>query len=70
MTANEPVSGSATAHRAVDPDTLKQLIGQVIADAGGALILPLALLGDRLGLFAALASAARPPPGSWPSAPG
>lgn len=56
MTANEPVSMSATARRAVDPDTLMELIGQVISDAGGALILPLALLGDRLGLFAALAS--------------
>jgi 2-polyprenyl-3-methyl-5-hydroxy-6-metoxy-1,4-benzoquinol methylase len=56
MTANEPASTTVTAQRAVDPDTLKELIGQVIADAGGALILPLALLGDRLGLFAALAS--------------
>jgi len=32
----------------------------VIGDAGGALILPLALLGDRLGLFTTLAGAATP----------
>jgi 2-polyprenyl-3-methyl-5-hydroxy-6-metoxy-1,4-benzoquinol methylase len=39
----------------MDPEAFKELIGQVIADAGGALIVPLALLGDRLGLFSALA---------------
>src|SRR6202035_3563906 len=35
---------------------LMELIGRVIADAGGALILPLAQLGDRLGVFSALAA--------------
>ncbi|MBB6380695.1 SAM-dependent methyltransferase [Pseudonocardia eucalypti] len=40
----------------VNPEALEQLVGQVIADAGGALTLPLALLGDRLGLFTTLAS--------------
>jgi 2-polyprenyl-3-methyl-5-hydroxy-6-metoxy-1,4-benzoquinol methylase len=57
MTVNEPISRPAAEQREVDPDTLRELIGRVIADAGGALILPLALLGDRLGLFSALASA-------------
>jgi 2-polyprenyl-3-methyl-5-hydroxy-6-metoxy-1,4-benzoquinol methylase len=57
MTANEPRSSSLADQQAADPDALAELIGQVIADAGGALILPLALLGDRLGLFSALASA-------------
>lgn len=57
MAANRTSVSQPTADRnAVDPDALKELIGQVIADAGGALILPLALLGDRLGLFSALAS--------------
>lgn len=56
MAPNEPLSRSAADHHAVDPGALKDLIGQVIADAGGALILPLALLGDRLGLFSTLAS--------------
>jgi 2-polyprenyl-3-methyl-5-hydroxy-6-metoxy-1,4-benzoquinol methylase len=55
MTTNEPLSRPTADQRAVDPDALMALIGQVIADAGGALILPLALLGDRLGLFSALA---------------
>ena len=56
MTANQPVSRSAADHHAVDPEAFKELIGQVIADGGGALIVPLGLLGDRLGLFSALAS--------------
>ena len=57
MAANQTsVSQPAADHNAVDPEALKELIGQVIADAGGALILPLALLGDRLGLFSALAT--------------
>ncbi len=61
MTVNEsvtPVPGQRTAdQRTVDPAALEELIGRVIGDAGGALILPLALLGDRLGLFSALAEA-------------
>jgi 2-polyprenyl-3-methyl-5-hydroxy-6-metoxy-1,4-benzoquinol methylase len=57
MTANQPpVSPPAADHRAVDPEAFKELVGQVIADAGSALILPLAHIGDRLGLFSALAS--------------
>jgi SAM-dependent methyltransferase len=44
------------AARAVNPEALEQLLGQVISDAGGAVILPLALLGDRLGLFVELGS--------------
>jgi hypothetical protein len=56
MTTNEPLGHPGADQHAVDPDALMELIGQVIADAGGALILPLALLGDRLGLFSALAS--------------
>jgi len=56
MSINEPMSGTATEQRTVDPAALEELIHRVIGDAGGALILPLALLGDRLGLFSALAS--------------
>jgi hypothetical protein len=44
----------------VDQEALGELLGRVIGDAGGALMLPLALLGDRLGLFSALASAEKP----------
>ncbi len=56
MAVNEPVSRPMADQQAVNPDALMELIGRVIADAGGALILPLALLGDRLELFSALAS--------------
>ena len=55
MTSTEPVR--AAAPRPIDPDALNALLGRVIGDAGGAMIFPLALIGDRLGLFAALASA-------------
>ncbi|MBE7196026.1 MAG: methyltransferase domain-containing protein [Gordonia polyisoprenivorans] len=41
----------------VDETKLGDLVMQVIGDAGGALSLPLALLGDRLALFAALRDA-------------
>ena len=60
MTINESLS--PTQHE-VDPAALGELIGRVIGDAGGALILPLALLGDRLGLFSALASGGPVTPG-------
>jgi 2-polyprenyl-3-methyl-5-hydroxy-6-metoxy-1,4-benzoquinol methylase/DNA-binding MarR family transcriptional regulator len=56
MAVNDSLTPSAAGQQAVDPEALKELIGRVIVDAGGALILPLALLGDRLGLFKALAS--------------
>jgi SAM-dependent methyltransferase len=56
MTTNESATQPAADHHAVDSDALQELIGQVVVDAGGAMILPLALLGDRLGLFTALAS--------------
>jgi len=42
------------AAQAVDPEALERLLGQVITDAGAAVILPLALIGDRLGLFVEL----------------
>jgi SAM-dependent methyltransferase len=55
MTATEPASPAATG-QAADPDALNELLGRVITDAGGAMIFPLALIGDRLGLFSALGS--------------
>jgi 2-polyprenyl-3-methyl-5-hydroxy-6-metoxy-1,4-benzoquinol methylase len=56
MAVNDSVTPSAADQQAVNPDALNELIGRVIADVGGALILPLALIGDRLGLFRELAS--------------
>lgn len=41
---------------AVDPERLEELVHHVVADAGATITAPLALLGDRLGLFAALAA--------------
>lgn len=56
MTSNETLKPPTADQRAVDPDALMGLVHQVIGDAGGAMVLPLARLGDRLGLFTALAS--------------
>jgi SAM-dependent methyltransferase len=56
MAVNDSLTPSAADQQAVNPDALNELIGRVVADAGGALILPLALVGDRLGLFRELAS--------------
>jgi 2-polyprenyl-3-methyl-5-hydroxy-6-metoxy-1,4-benzoquinol methylase len=57
MAVNESLSGTVADRKAVDPAALEELLGRVFGDAGGALILPLAQLGDRLGLFSAVASA-------------
>lgn len=52
-------AGTAPTPRPVDEERLGALLGQVVGDLGGALAVPLVLLGDRLGLFAALAGAGR-----------
>jgi 2-polyprenyl-3-methyl-5-hydroxy-6-metoxy-1,4-benzoquinol methylase len=56
MSNADPVSNSDTDERSVDNAKVEQLRDQIIADAGGALAVPLAFLGDKLGLFAALRS--------------
>jgi len=43
--------------RQVDEERLGALLGQVVGDLGGAVIVPLVLLGDRLGLFTTLSTA-------------
>jgi 2-polyprenyl-3-methyl-5-hydroxy-6-metoxy-1,4-benzoquinol methylase len=45
-----------TTEQTVNPEAFERLLGQVITDAGAAVTLPLALLGDRLGLFTELAA--------------
>ncbi|WP_024874461.1 class I SAM-dependent methyltransferase [Saccharomonospora piscinae] len=57
MTTTNPASGTAGTAQApaVDPERLEQLLHHVVADVGAAMTVPLALLGDRLGLFDALA---------------
>jgi 2-polyprenyl-3-methyl-5-hydroxy-6-metoxy-1,4-benzoquinol methylase len=54
MTTTQPTTAPA-ATQGVDPAALEALVGQIITDAGAALVVPLGLLGDRLGLFTALA---------------
>lgn len=41
--------------RAIDPDKLNALLGRAIQDMGAALQAPLVLIGDRLGLYRAMA---------------
>lgn len=45
----------STPAAAIDPERLEAFLGRAIADCGGALGVVLAALGDRLGLFAAMA---------------
>ena len=52
-TIPDPREGATEQH--VDRGRLEQLVGQVVVDLGGAWIAPLVRIGDRLGLFAALA---------------
>ncbi|SDL43382.1 Methyltransferase domain-containing protein [Nonomuraea maritima] len=47
----------------VDPDRLRALTDRMVADAGGSMALHLGLIGDRLGLFAALADGGPLTPG-------
>jgi SAM-dependent methyltransferase len=55
MTTTRPTGPTGT--RPLDEQRLEQLLHQIVADAGAALTLPLALLGDRLDLFGTLGSA-------------
>ena len=42
---------------ALDPDKLNEVLGRFVADLGAVMHAPLVVLGDRLGLYAALAAA-------------
>ena len=41
--------------RPIDPDKLNALLGQAVADMGAAMLAPLIVIGDRLGLYRAMA---------------
>ncbi len=71
MTAKDTVTGDTDAEHSaipgpragavqeqIDMDRLGQLVGQVVVDLGGAWAAPLVVIGDRLGLFAAMAGGA------------
>lgn len=55
MTSTTPTAAPVATRSPIDPTVLEALVGQIITDAGAALVVPLGLLGDRLGLFDALA---------------
>ena len=57
-TATSPLPPAATP--VIDEQKLHELLGRAIVDFGGADIAPLVVIGDRLGLFRALAAA-------WPA---
>jgi 2-polyprenyl-3-methyl-5-hydroxy-6-metoxy-1,4-benzoquinol methylase len=56
MSSAESTSQGGTGGQPVDDAEVERLRDRIIADAGGALAVPLAFLGDKLGLFAALRS--------------
>jgi SAM-dependent methyltransferase len=45
---------TATPTRPIDPDRVEQMLGRFTADLGAALSFPLVLVGEQLGLFAAM----------------
>jgi 2-polyprenyl-3-methyl-5-hydroxy-6-metoxy-1,4-benzoquinol methylase len=52
-----PEARRAGTARQLDPDRLQEFVLKAVGDIGAALSVPLVLLGDRLGLFTALAGA-------------
>jgi 2-polyprenyl-3-methyl-5-hydroxy-6-metoxy-1,4-benzoquinol methylase len=56
MTSSDRTTQGNAEGTQIDETAAGQLQERIIADAGGAMAIPLALLGDRLGLFDALAS--------------
>ncbi|MFR9801936.1 hypothetical protein ACL02T_06460 [Pseudonocardia sp. RS010] len=48
---------ATTPPAALDEQALEELLGRVVTDLGGAVIVPLVLVGDRLGLFTRLREA-------------
>lgn len=54
-TGTIPGPRAGATDRQIDVDRLQQLVGQVVVDLGGAWVTPLVRIGDRLGLFSALA---------------
>ena len=53
----------------VDETALDQVLGQAVTDIGATLNAALAVIGDKLGLYKALAADGPLTPQSWPSAP-
>jgi SAM-dependent methyltransferase len=49
--------------RAINPDAMNALMGQAVADMGAALQAPLILIGDKLGLYRAMADGVPVTPG-------
>ncbi len=54
---------------AVDEDELQAFLNRAVGDLGASMSAMLVLIGDELGLYAALADRALDPARNWPSAP-
>jgi hypothetical protein len=63
------MSTTAT-HAAVDPDRLNALLGQTVVEFGATVNPALVAIGDRLGLYRALAADGPSTRPSWPSGRG
>jgi hypothetical protein len=50
----------------LNPEALNQLLGQMVNDLGAAVSGALIVLGDGLGIYAAMATSARQPHRTWP----
>jgi len=51
-----------TIQREVDQDRLEEFLGRLVGDLGATLSAALVVLGDRLGLYRAMADAGMPAP--------
>jgi len=54
---------------AVDREKLKEFVNRAVADLGAGMSAALVLLGDRLGLYRAMAGAGPLTPASFPAGP-
>ena len=53
----------------IDMTKLEEFIGRFATDFGASLHAATVVVGDKLGLYKALARPGRPPASSWPPAP-
>ena len=62
MASSPSISSEKT--RTIDPDKLNALLGQAVQDMGAAMQAPLIVIGDKLGLYRAMADGVPVTPGA------
>ena len=70
MTTTQTSPTRPTAAAPIDMDKLMEFVGQFVGDLGATIAAGNVVVGDRLGLYRALAAAARRRPRRWPQRTG